>query len=1071
MKRTFTGFVLPGMKYLSLWLMFLFFTGTVCAQESYSSLKEKIDYKAASTDASSLLQYFQEHTGYTFSFDHDALSKLVLKDIDFSNTTLGSALQYLHNTYQLRFSLAAAKNIAVRYQPAAHKESGHITGQVLDAKTNDPVIGATVQSGSHGTVTDVTGQYDLELPEGTYTLVISSIGYVTKRITDVVSTDAKPFVLPVSLETQKGTLKQVEVVASARRESIAALYLRQKNNVAVSDGISAEQIRVTPDNNTAQVLKRVSGLTIQEDKFVTVRGLSDRYNNVLLNGAVLPSTEPNRRNFSFDIIPSGLIDNIQVNKTATPDMASEFAGGLVQINTKDLPDENFFSLTVGSGYNTNSVGRSMYSTHRGKNDYLGYDDGARNWWNQGWNKYAYSAAYADGNYAKMGEMNQLIPNHWGLRTFRYSPVQNYQLSLGKKIKAGKNSNIGITGGALYRHEEIIEDEERNTYWGDQYDFKGNTYNFRSALSGIVNVTYQQQGHKISLKNLYSHLFNNETNIHGGSMVGFGGGDARVYTNITLLNDIWQHRLEGEHALGRKGIKLDWAGDWVRSERDQPDTRNMLGFVDSRAPEGFYYYVPADKTGFLGRGASLFNSHLKENRYNWAANLTVPFTVAGQKQKIRAGYAGTYRDADYASIGLMAVRDGSNPDFDRETTNLPDYELFDKKFMKPGYLFYFPTGPNSASIGASGEEYVAFQRLQAAYLMADLSLPGNIRLAGGVRMEDNYMDINTEALQNGRMMDTSVVYKKKNWLPSVNLIYSLTPKMNVRLAYAETLSRPDFRERSPFIYYEFKQRAQYRGTYGLKDASITNYDLRYEWYPKGGEIMSASLFYKKFESPVELVVGGTPAGNEVYYYFNLRSSTSMGVEVDFRKSLDFINPASKVLNNIYISGNASWMKANVKYNTQEMLDGVNDATGGGFQELPPDSRDRPVQGLSPYIINAGVGYFGWPVGINLSYNRSGPRIVVGGLYPGMDQYENPRDVLDLQLSTRLLKNKLDIRLNISDLLQQSYIIYENGGPAGISKPDENPNNDPRGKRYNPDLDYTRFKSFRGSNISLNIGYQF
>src|SRR5690606_6617223 len=169
--------------------------------------------------------------------------------------------------------------------------------------------------------------------------------------------------------------KEVVVTANYRKASVEGLYALQKNNAALSDGISAEQIRVTPDNNAAQVLKRVSGLTVQDDKFVTVRGLSDRYNNVLLNGAALPSTEPNRRNFSFDIIPSGLIDNIIVNKTATPDMPAEFAGGLVQVTTKDIPDDNYASVTVGSGYNTNTIGRDMYSTKRGGNDYLGYVDG------------------------------------------------------------------------------------------------------------------------------------------------------------------------------------------------------------------------------------------------------------------------------------------------------------------------------------------------------------------------------------------------------------------------------------------------------------------------------------------------------------------------------------------------------------------------------------------------------------------------------------------------------------------------------------------------------------------------
>ncbi|WP_346316118.1 carboxypeptidase regulatory-like domain-containing protein [Chitinophaga sp. YIM B06452] len=954
--------------------------------------------------------------------------------------------------------------IILNRKPVARTSAGKLTGQVLDAKDNSPVIGATIKAGSQGTTADVKGEYTLELPEGTHSVTISSIGYNTKRIDEVVVKGGSPAVLNISLNVQKGTLKGVEVVASARRESISSLYLKQKNNAAISDGISAEQIRVTPDNNAAQVLKRVSGLTVQDEKYVTVRGLSDRYNTVLLNGSMLPSTEPNRRNFAFDVIPSGLIDNIVIHKTATPDMSSEFAGGLVQVNTKDIPVENYYNITLGTGINTNSAGKDMYSSKRGKNDYLGYDDGTKNWWKK--NNWSFPDYISTGDPKKVGEMGRQIPNNWGVYKYDYSPVQNYQFNIGQKLKLKNGASIGIVAGGLFRHEESRENEERRAYTTDAFEFTGENYVFRSSLGGVLNMAYQTKKHKIVFKNLYNHLFANETSDVSGPMPGFSDGMYRNYLTITTINDLWQHRLEGEHAIGKRNIKLDWSADRVTVTRDQPDTRNSMGLRIYGRDNLYEYEGLRDRTGSLARGLSIFNSRLDEMRYNWTANVVFPFIVDGMQQRIKAGYAGTYREADFESFGLAAIRDDAanlDPDYEKNTFGLPDYKLLAPEFIRPGYIRY-------EKAIYDGATYDGIQRMHAGYLMLDANLLSKLRFIGGVRAEDNTMIVNSLFLVNGQPVN-NYTYHKLDWLPSANLVYSINAKMNIRAAASQTMSRPDFRERSAFQYFEFKTRTDYRGAMGLKDAKITNVDLRYEFYPSAGEILSLSLFHKYFDSPVELIAA-QGSGSLLYFYFNLQSSTSNGLEVDLRKSLNFINPASRILSNIYVSGNVSWMKANVKYNTDALLKASNGVTGGDETELPGDSRNRPVQGLSPSIYNVGLGYVGKPIGFQASYNRYGRRIVSGGLYPWQDEYENPRDVIDLQLNASLLRDKLTLRFNVSDLLQQPVIIYNNytkGEPP--NQLSDNGNNDPKGTKYNPDRDFTRYKSKRGVNLSFSATYNF
>jgi TonB-dependent receptor len=1046
-----------------LMILFILSTNAIFAQT------KKLSLSLNKAPLSELIAQIESQTGYVVNMVKEEVDLNTPVTVNVSQAGIQEVLTLALKGTAYVFNIENDVIILNR-KPVARTPAGKLTGQVLDAKDNSPVIGATVKAGSQGTTADVKGEYTLELPEGTHSVTISSIGYTTKRIDEVIVKGGDPAILNISLNVQKGTLKGVEVVASARRESISSLYLKQKNNAAISDGISAEQIRVTPDNNAAQVLKRVSGLTVQDEKYVTVRGLSDRYNTVLLNGSVLPSTEPNRRNFAFDVIPAGLIDNIVIHKTATPDMPSEFAGGLVQVNTRDIPVESYYNITLGTGINTKSTGQDLYSSKRGKNDYLGYDDGTKGWWKKNnWDYPAYEQGLVTGGLDKegIGEMGRQIPNNWGLYKYRYSPMQNYQFNAGQKISLKNGANIGIIAGGLFRHEESREDEERKTYADEEFDFKGHNNVFRSSVGGVLNVAYQGKTTKIAFKNLYNHLFVNETSDLFGPMPGYTPGIYRSTLTLTTINDIWQHRLEGEHALGRKGVRIDWNADMVTVQRDQPDTRSALAHRPYADRDDFYEYEGLrDRTGALNRGLSIYNSRLNETRYNWQANVVFPFTVGGLQQRIKAGYAGTYREADFESFGLGAIHDNADdlaPDFETKIFGLPVEKLLAPEFIRPGYIYYERTIYN-------GNNYDGIQRMHAGYLMLDANLLSKLRFIGGVRAEDNTMFVNSLFYVQGEPVP-NYTYHKLDWLPSANLIYSLNSKMNVRASASQTLSRPDFRERSAFIYFDFKSRHHYAGALGLKDAKITNLDLRYEFYPSAAEVFSLSVFHKHFASPVELIAAQGTSGLR-YFYFNLKSSNSIGMEIDFRKSLNFINENSRILSNIYVSGNASWMKATVNYNPDELLNAASGVTGGGPDILPGQSRSRPIQGLSPNIYNGAIGYVGKPVGLQISYNRYGKRIVNGGLYPWQDEYENPRDVLDIQLNAALLKNKLMLRFNVGDLLQQPFIIYNNYSIIdGTYDPNKIGEGDPKGKRFNPDTDIVRYRAKKGVNLSFSATYNF
>lgn len=956
--------------------------------------------------------------------------------------------------------------------------TGILYGQVLDSKSGDPVIGATVKAGSIGTITDVKGEYSLTLPVGSHTVSISSIGYTSKQIKNVEIKKGETFSLPIVLTVLKGTLKGVEVVGSARSESIAALYTRQRTNIAISDGISAEQIRRTPDNNVAQVLKRVSGLTVQDNKFVTVRGMSERYNNVLLNGSSLPSTEPNRRNFAFDIIPSNLIDNVVVNKTATPDLPGEFTGGLVQVNTIDIPKENFIQIGAGTGWNSVSTGNDFYSTRRFDGDYWGKAGDERRWFRHGWDAASYQQYLNNSDFDAAAKMNGKVPNNYGLYQYTAKPLQQYQLSLGgnRRFKAG--STLGFVLAGTYRHEEDIEQYDAWFRQSPTIVDGAHEYIFNTTMGAIANIAYQAKNHRISWRNVFNRRFNHSTVSQIVEDKGAAGKN-KEYISVVETSDLYQSRLEGDHVLGKRGVKIHWFGDMASVVREQPDTRYSSALIegyDSTSGKELLKYSYLRNASTTIKDGGIFATYLKEKRQNAGLDVTYPFTVHNLMQKLKAGYWGTFRKAEYEQVSLAPVFNtalGSTSEADKLAYGKPDYLIFSQENFASGAFYYQPvtvTGLNA------GDYYNGKQSLHAAYLMADLNPLEKLHVIGGVRLEDNTMDVTTTLrLTNGgtRNVDSTVRYHEMEWLPSVNIIYNLTPAMNIRAAYSKTLARPDFRERSSYIYYDFRQRQAVKGTSGLQASTAQNADIRFEWYPHPAEVLSVTGFYKKYNNPVELVSYKQTDNKYNLFYFNLVDAENIGFEVDYRRSFGFIRPSSKFLNNLFLSANFAYMKSTVTYDAENIK-----RVQTGLEPLPStdaskSDRKRPLQGLSPYIINGGLSYQGNVIGMNVTYNRFGRRVLFAGIDDYDDTYENPRDLIDVQASVRLFKQRLELRANISDLLNQYYIEYFNKRPAVRPPADTNPadnTDDPHGFNYNAATDWRQKQTKKGTSYTFTLSYR-
>lgn len=953
------------------------------------------------------------------------------------------------------------------------KQTGFLKGTVTD-NLGLPMPGVNIRilETNTSTQTDIDGNYLIKLPPRTYTIEASFISFQTQKISEIVIIENKSIKLNIVMKESTNALSEVVVTTKFKKASVAGLYNLQKKTVSFSDGISADLIKQTSDNNVAQVLKRVSGVTMQDNKFVVIRGMSERYNNVLLNGSSLPSTEPNRKNFSFDIIPSNLIDNVIVSKTFIPDMSGEFAGGTVQVSTLSVPEEKFFTISIGSGYNSQSFGKEFYSNTRYKDDYF-FGTDKRDWFKNGWyDKYktVYTPITNPGDPLSLvnPEQNRLageIPNHWGLQKFNGNPTQSFGVVGGMPYEFKNESTIGFTGAFIYRHDEEREDYDFRARFSELYSIEGIRSSFVTVTAGLFNIGWKTKNHRIDWRNLYNRRFSHDnTRQLDADPVELADRPTNTvlnYSSVVKQNTLWQTRLEGEHKLANKKLAINWFGDFNQVQRDQPDDRFNAAFVGINSADGLpnYEWIISGANFFNAfRSSGIYASILKENKQNIGGNIEFSFKAAGNNnQKLKTGYWGTFRSADFKQV-LLAVTAGLGGGNINNNLLLPLQETFtplsfilDNKRLTPRTL-------GTGGLQNKNEDnYEGTQNINAGYFMGDFSFFKNkLHFIGGMRFEEASMTVNTVKRKESddgttfTFQDAILKFKNPNWLPSATLTYDILPSLKFRAAYSRTLARADFRERSPVSYFDIQERFEVSGKEGLQDPSIINYDLRLEWYPSSAEIISASAFRKVFRNPIEILTTSTGTGDRAYYV-NLIDANVEGIEFNFRKNFGFL---SKGLENLYLNGNLSILQGNVTIGEIELERN---------KTLPPNPRRRPPNGFSPLNWNTGLTYNLDTVGASLNYNYVGCRIRFAGAEEYFDQYEVARGTLDAQFSFKLIKNKVEVKLNASDITAEPFIIYMNINKDQLSNQ--------TGKEFNDGQDKVIRKGLNGTTYSLSISYKF
>jgi outer membrane receptor protein involved in Fe transport len=904
---------------------------------------------------------------------------------------------------------------------------GKISGTVKDKKTGETLVGVTVKiAGTKlGASTDIEGRFMIAgLTTGTYTLEVSYVGYVTQTITDVEIKENAVTPLNVILEeSSDNNLQEVKITFRASQESVNNLYANQKASINISSGISAESIRRSPDKNTSEVLKRVSGASIQDNKFIVVRGLSDRYNSAMLNNAVLPNTEVDKKAFSFDILPSNLIDAIVVNKTASADIPGDFSGGVVQVTTKDFPDTKFLNFSLGTAYNFQSAFKDFQRAERGSGEVFGFANKDREIPANFPSKGAY-LALPD---AERAALSRQFNNNWGYNNVKSVLGPIFQANYGTSKRFKDDSQFGTVLSLSYRYDERLRKSEQISFMGDAIGdrFSDNVYNYNTNIGGLANFAYSWGTNKIALKNLYNRVLENQFTSREG-IDDSGSGFYRT-ADYLLERSLISTQLSGNHQLSENSkIKLDWNLNYANTDRKEPGFKRME--YQRETEQGGYVRASIPSSGQADpRLAGNFNSTLNENLYGGAFDVTIPVKLIQDNNKIKLGYFGQYRKRDFAARVLGFIRNGQ---FDTDLLILPQDQIFaPENIRENGYVL------NDITNGS--DVYDANSFLNAGYVMFDGFVTEKLRVGLGARLESYNQKLNSTD-NSGSPINVDTTYT--NLLPSVNLIYNLTEKASVRLSGSQTVGRPEFREIAPFGFYDFNRNVSVVGNPNLKQSKTTNFDLGYALYPSAGQVISVSAFYKHFELPIEqrLELGST---GRIFGYGNSESAKLYGIEAEFRRPLDLI---SEDLRNFTFTANASYMKSEVNVSTT-----VN------------SSGKRPLQGQSPYLINAGIQYNSKvenSTGVSLLFNRIGKRIWAVGNVLDNDIYENPRNVLDLQLSKRFAKSRAEIKLNYSDILNNKAIYYQKAKGAD---PDA---------AYDSQTDKLNIADTFGSTLTIGFSYR-
>lgn len=886
-----------------------------------------------------------------------------------------------------------------------------IKGKVIDKSNKESIVGAIVRvdATNKAVLTDIDGNFELkDLSETSYNLEISYVSYVTKKLSGV-NASTNPIAIEIGLEPEGGKdLKEVTVSQTKIQNTETSVVMEMKKNTSIISAVSAAQISKSQDRDASEVIRRVPGVSILNNRFIMVRGLSDRYNTVWMNDAGAPSVEPDKKSFSFDMVSSNLIERMLVYKTASPELPGDFAGGMVKIYTSAMPEKTGINVQYQTGFRQGTTGQNYYHTAIYKKDWLGMGAADRELPAP---KYIHNP---------IKDYAQSLPIDWILQQSKARPDQRVNVTLNGLVKTDKYK-FGSVTGINYANTFLTTNRTRQ-FWdstAQQQNFSDLQSSNSVRLTGIQNFAFVYLNHKLELRNFFNQQGNSQTIQRYSNRVEVPNQKAYAfeYNNRTSYSS----QLSGSHSFFKDLTEITWTGGLAMNRSNIPDRRITRYTKQQTDPDSLYYMpVPRGTADPLAGGR--YFSKLKENIYSFNLNLKQILSISNYTCEFNAGtyLENKYRELHNRSLGYIITRNINNAQWNYYSLD----SIFNANHVG------IPTGFNLDEITNPYDTYAARNNLRALYISGNFPIGKHIRLQGGLRNEHNIQSL--QSYINTDSISPSIT--TNFYLPSFNGSYSFNEKHILRTSYSKTLNRPEFREWAPLYYYDFEENA---GTSGslfpsnprpngdtLKVCEITNYDVRYEFYPSYGEYIQIGAFYKTFIHPIQRVINIAGEDSRSYTFVNADNAYVQGVELDVRKKFDFFDKwfGINFFSNLSFVGNASVMKSLQKINVSKNINELSSSA---------------MPGQSPYLINAGLYYQNDSSGTQLSllYNTFGNRIIMVGSRDVGAFGEISRHSLDFTMSQRIYKG-FSFTFAVQNILNSPFRIYQDNDRDGKFNPKGN-----------------------------------
>lgn len=889
---------------------------------------------------------------------------------------------------------------------------GRLRIEVLSGEDQTPLSGARVYiSGTPlDLVTDDKGGVDVELATGSYSVSVLHPDHATRTIDGVEVIADRETVRRIELPPAGLELAEFVVVAPFIEGSLSSVVAQRRDSSAVTDVLSAEQISRAGDSDAGSALKRVTGLTLVDGSFIFVRGLGERYSSVLLNGAFLPSPDPTRRVLPMDLFPTDIISQIVVQKTSDASMPGEFGGGSVQLKTVSYPDDLLFRISLSSGFNSESTGKTGLDAPGGDRDWTGFDDGTRDI------PPLLAERISDGRFLRPANLfnpegvspeeleaigEQVAAQSSYVISERSLPAdRGLGVSVGNSVGIGPSARIGFLAALRYSDQWRQRNEQRDTFRFSNTGLQPNdSLSVQRTLRNIDLSVFLNTGvefgdwTRLGVNAMLLRQTESENRISEGQQ---DSQELRRFLIEWTENELFSIQTYGEHTLPWSGTKLNWQYTTATANRDDPNVREWRRDDDNQDGE-YEFSRRADSN-------SQSWSTLADDLTNLSVDLIQPLPSIGPVAlTLKGGLNHVERSRD-ASIRTFSFI-GTIP---RDAALLPQEEI-----LSPVYIS--PSGLRLREGTTPTDNYIAEQQLDAYYGLAELSLWERLILTGGLRVEDNYQRVETNDLTNPDAPPTVGLIDASDQLLSGALTWKLTERTQFRAAYSETLSRPDFREISPSPFIDPVIDLRTVGNPNLKVASIANYDLRLEHYFNEIDSVSFAYFYKDLTNPVERISSSGGSGTIITLQNALGAEVS-GWEIDLYRHLSFINEFGFLdrlrlgwlrrigLENFYIAANYAQIDTEVRIDPN-----ASNSTNA----------NRPLQGASPWVINGQIGYNSPDdhFEITLLYNSFGKRISRAGTLGQPDIYEQPFDQLDLVMKYRAGEH-WSFKLELENLLDST-----------------------------------------------------